>query len=123
MKKRKPSEAIRLVDEKIFVEVLRIEAEHNRKIDAMEKAVKGLDLSRLKLGLLDTVLDALGVAGDNTVEMEKRYGQNPDNWPAEAMCRDCYHDKWYELPKTTKSEIKEFLRFVAEQERKSSGPN
>jgi hypothetical protein len=93
---------------KYAIAILKAEAEHDKKMDKLAKADFPAD--KLRVDLLDIVLDMLGVPADNTVEMRQAFGQEAYDRP-DCICRDCFGSRWSETEKTEKG-IREFVDWV-----------
>ena len=99
----------RLEPKTLAVRLLTLDAQHDQKIDKLEKC--GIDASALRFNdLLDVALDLLGVPADNTSEMRERYGQKAYDRP-DVICRDCFYNRWGETKKNQKG-IGEFVEWV-----------
>jgi hypothetical protein len=95
---------------KYAVAILKAEAEHDKKMDKLQKA--DLTVDNFRVDLLDIVLDMLGVPADNSSEMRETYGQEGYDRP-DCICRDCFGSRWSETIKTEKG-IREFVDWVVQ---------
>ena len=107
----------RLLDDGILARLLEMDAAHDKKVEQLEKAI-GADGTNLYLdGLLDIVLDALGVPADNTLETNACDIANATGeWPEGSYCRDFWRDAWWNTTRgESETTIANFPAWVREQ--------
>lgn len=107
----------RLLDDGILVRLLEMDAAHDKKVEQLEKAIGAIGTNLYLDGLLDIVLDALGVPADNTIETNACDIANATGeWPEGSYCRDFWFDAWLHTKRgESETTIANFPAWVREQ--------
>ncbi len=102
-----------LLGDDLLIKLLEIELKQSRMHDKLRDLVGGECDNLYAEGIVDVVLDALGVPVDNTVETNACDVANATGvWPDWAYCRDSYHEKWYEQTQSINPSPKKYIAWV-----------
>ena len=106
-----------LLDDGILVRLLEMDAAHDKKVEQLEKAIGTAETNLYLDGLLDIVLDALGVPADNTVETNAcDIANDTGEWPDGSYCRDFWYWAWWDTKRgESETTIENFPAWVREQ--------
>ena len=114
-KKKRPTRVASgaLLGDDLLIKLLEIEIKQSRMHDKLQDLVGGECDNLYAEGIVDVVLDALGVPADNTVETNACDVANATGvWPDWAYCRDSYHEKWYEQTQSMNPSPKKYIAWV-----------
>ena len=114
-KKKRPTDVASgaVLGDDLLIKLLEIEIKQSRMHDKLQDLVGGECDNLYAEGIVDVVLDALGVPADNTVETNACDVANATGvWPDWAYCRDSYHEKWYEQTQSMNPSPKKYIAWV-----------
>lgn len=103
------------IGDSILIRLLQLDVSHDKKLKKLEQLIS-VDNAELHLdGLLDIVLDVLGVPPDNTVETDAvNIANTTGKWPEGSYSRDPFYDAWFAIKRgqseTTVEKFPEWVR-------------